>query len=128
MSYLDSLLGPKNGRRNGNAGPANDPRPVRISVPSAGVTAADLSALADAAPLADLADDIAGAAREHFLSVGGISEYDLRTALTRWFRSLFSGHSDDDRLAEIVALPLPLPALLAATVAIDRHVIPALVS
>jgi heam-based aerotactic trancducer len=118
MSYLDALLGPKTARRNGHAAAVPIPRPVHISVPSASLSAEDLSVLADAAPLAELADEVAPAN----------APYDVRTPFTRWFRSLFSGRDDDDRLTEILAVPLPLSAFLAATVDIDRHVIPALVT
>ena len=129
MSYLDALLGPKTARRNGHAGSVAAPLPVRISVPLSGLTADDLSVLADAAPLADLADEVTTALRDHFIAAGVVStDYDLRTALSRWFRSLFSGHADEDRVAEVLALALPLTGLLAAPVHIDRHVIPALVS
>ncbi len=46
-------------------------------------------------------------------------------ALTRWFRSLFSGRADEDRLVDV--LTVPLTSLLEATLHFDRHVIPALV-
>jgi heme-based aerotactic transducer len=118
MSYLDALLGPKPARRNGHAGTVAEPLPVKIPVPPAALTAEDLSILADAAPLAELADAIAPA---H-------AGYDVRTAFTRWFRSLFSGRADEDRLTEMVALGLDLPGFLTTTVDIDRQVIPTLVT
>jgi ABC-type transporter Mla subunit MlaD len=115
MSYLDALLGPKTARRNGHPDPVPIPSPVRIPAPAAELTAADLSALADAA-LGDLAD----------LVVGDVADYDMRVALTRWFRSLFSGRADEDRLADV--LTVPVASLLGATLHFDRHVVPALIT
>jgi ABC-type transporter Mla subunit MlaD len=131
MSYLDTLFASKNGRRNGHAGAPADPPPVRISAAAAELTADDLNALADAAPLAELADAVADAATVGELPgavAGELTDYQLRTALTRWFRSLFSGRADEDRLADVAGLRIPLPALLDAAQHFDRHVIPALVS
>jgi hypothetical protein len=103
----------------------------------------DFALLADAAPLAELADIVATSFYDHILAHAELkaviernSSIDrLRATLARYFKSLFSGRLDDDRVEGIVKvgvvhdrIELPLNAYLGAGLRIDRVVIPALIN
>ncbi len=103
----------------------------------------DLALLADAAPLADAAGDVATSFYDHILQqpelravIEGNSTIPRLTAtLERYFRSFFTGTIDDARVDGVVKIgvvhdriDLPLMSYIGATLRIDRVVIPALIS
>ena len=103
----------------------------------------DLTLLADAAPLAELASAVADSFYEHILGqpdLRQIIEHNtsldrLRATLERYFRTFFTGRVDDARTDGVLRIGLvhdriglPLQSYIGATLRIDRVVIPALIS
>jgi heme-based aerotactic transducer len=103
----------------------------------------DLALLRDAAPIAELAGEVARSFYDHILQqpeLRGIIERNttldrLQATLERYFRSFFSGRVDDARVDGVLRIgvvhdriDLPLMSYIGATLRIDRVVIPALVT
>jgi heme-based aerotactic transducer len=102
----------------------------------------DLALLADAAPLADLAGEVAKSFYEHILEQPELRDIiekntsinRLTATLERYFRTFFTGRVDDTRVEGVLKIgvvhdriDLPLFSYIGATLRIDRVVIPALI-
>ena len=125
-------------------------RPVRLSEPRwskllefCRINEEDLALLADAAPLAQLADEAANSFYEHIIEhdelrdiiLANTSVDRLSATFARYFRGLFTGVFDDARFEGVLKIgvvhdriDLPLQSYIGATLRVDRVVIPALIS